>query len=54
MPHVLLDRSFADANIQLEQFAPDPFRSPESIVLCHLLDQRNGLCRHLRLRRLWF
>ncbi len=53
MPHVLLDGAFADTNTQLEQFAPDPFRSPESIVLCHLLDQRNGLCRYLRLRRLW-
>ena len=41
-PHVLLDRSFADTDIQFQSLAPDPFRSPELIVLCHLFDQRNG------------
>jgi hypothetical protein len=33
----------ADAKTQLEQFAPDPFCSPQSIVPCHLLDQGHGL-----------
>jgi hypothetical protein len=36
--HVLLDRSFAHANTQLEQLAPDALSSPEPIVACHLLD----------------
>src|SRR5262249_49432347 len=27
-----------DADTQLEQFASDPLRSPQSIVPCHLLD----------------
>jgi hypothetical protein len=33
--HVLLDRSRADAKPQLEQFAADPFGSPEQILHCH-------------------
>jgi len=49
MPQVLLDRSFANANPQFEQFATNPFCSPESIVPGHLLDQRDGLCCYLRL-----
>jgi hypothetical protein len=28
---------------QLEEFAPDPFCSPQSIVPCHLLNQGDGL-----------
>src|SRR5215470_5049640 len=28
---------------QLEEFAPDPFCSPPSIVPCHLLNQSHGL-----------
>ena len=53
MLHVLLNRAFADADTQFEQFASDPFRSPEPIVPRHLLDQGDSLCCHLRLRRLW-
>jgi hypothetical protein len=40
---MLLDRTFADAKTQLEQFTPDTFSSPQSIVPCHLLDQSHGL-----------
>ena len=36
-------------NIQLEEFSMDTFRSPESIVGRHLLDQGNRLGRKLRL-----
>ncbi len=49
MSHVLLDGSFADAHTQLEQFASDPFRSPEPIVLGHLFDQRDSLWCYLHL-----
>ncbi len=38
MPHVLLNRSFADVNPQLQQLATNPFRSPESVVPCHFLN----------------
>jgi hypothetical protein len=48
MPHVLLDRSLTDVNAQLEQFATNTFRPPQSIVPCHLLDQRHGLSGYLR------
>jgi hypothetical protein len=47
--HVLLDRAFADVKTQLEQFAPDPFRSPQSIIPCHLPDQS-----HCLLGYFWF
>ena len=33
----------ADAKTQLEQFAPDPLRSPQSVVPGHFLDQGHGL-----------
>jgi len=29
LPHVLLDRAFADMQSQLEEFAADPFRSED-------------------------
>jgi len=48
MPHVLLDRSLTDVYAQLEQFATNTFRPPQSIVPCHLLDQRHGLSGYLR------
>jgi len=51
MSHVLLDCPLADAKPQLEQFAADPFGSPEQILRCHFLDQGNGLFRDLRSRR---
>ncbi len=44
-PHVLLNSAFRNVNAQLEQFAPDAFCSPQSVVPCHLLDQGNSLCR---------
>ncbi len=49
LSHVFLDRSFADAKTQLEQFAPDPFRPTQAVVPSHFLDQRYGLCGDL-----WF
>jgi hypothetical protein len=39
----------ADAKTQLEQFAPDPLRSPQSVIPGHFLDQGHGLCGYL-----WF
>ena len=33
----------ADTKAQLEQFSPDPFRSPQSVVPGHFLDQGHGL-----------
>ncbi len=51
VPHVLLDRTFAEVKPQLEEFATDPFRSPQAIVPCHLLDQRHDVCGDLRFGR---
>jgi hypothetical protein len=51
MPLVFLDRSVTDMNTQLEQFATNTFRLPQSIVPCHLLDQRHGLSGYLRFGR---
>ncbi len=39
LPHVFLNSAFAHMKTQLEEFAPDSFCSPESIVPCHLLNQ---------------
>lgn len=39
--HVLLDCSLADPQSQFEEFTPDPFRSPESVVFRHFSDQGN-------------
>jgi len=39
MLHILLDGSFTDANIQLEQLTPNALRTPESIARYHLLNQ---------------
>ena len=49
LPHVLLDRSFAHANIQFEQLASNALSSPEPIVLNHILEQCDRLWRDLRL-----
>ena len=49
LPHVFLNGAFADAKTELEQFAPDPLRTPEPILHCHFLNQRHGLCGYL-----WF
>ena len=43
VPHILLNSSFTDSNIQLEKLAPNALRSPEPIVCCHLLDQADRL-----------
>jgi hypothetical protein len=40
--HVLLDGSLADPQAQFEEFTPDPFCSPESVVFRHFSDQGNG------------
>ena len=52
--HILLNRPFTDANIQLEELATDTLRSPKPVVCCHFLDQRNGLKREPRLLRMRF
>src|SRR5258706_3281587 len=49
--HILLDGSFTDPNIQLEQFTANALRSPHSVVCCHLLDQADCLGRQFRLAR---
>ena len=40
--HVSLDRSFANFDTQLEQFAANAFRTPEAILVCHSSDNVNG------------
>src|SRR5215813_11851308 len=49
--HVLLNSPLAHADAQLEQFAPDAFCSPQSILPCHLFDQGHGLLRDPWLER---
>jgi hypothetical protein len=46
-PHVLLNRSLAHADADLEQLAADALGSPESIPGGHLADQPYGVARHL-------
>ena len=46
-PHVLLDRSLAHADADLEQLAADALGSPETILAGHLPDQPDGVARHL-------
>ena len=48
---ILLDGSFTDANIQLEQLAPNALRTPEPIARYHLLHQADRLRRSFRLAR---
>ncbi len=38
---VLLNRLFAHAQTEFEEFAPDPFSSPHGVFVRHLLDQRH-------------
>ena len=47
--HVSLDRSFADFDAQLEQFAANAFRTPEAILVCHSSDDVNGFLSDARL-----
>ena len=42
---VLLNRLLGDSEAELEQFPADAFGTPEPILLCHLLDQGDGLRR---------
>ncbi len=51
MSHRFLNGPLTHANIQLEQFPTDAFGSPKSVLLCHLLDQGDGLSSHFRLMR---
>ena len=44
-PHVLLDRTFADADAELQEFAADALRTPERIVCGHRLDERDDFRR---------
>src|SRR5215469_4505384 len=41
--HIPLDSSFTHAYIQLKKLTPNALRSPETVVCCHFLDQRNCL-----------
>ena len=41
-------------NIQLEELTSNALSSPESVVRCHLPDQRDGLVREPRLARAGF
>src|SRR5258708_1700883 len=52
--HILLDGPFTHMNIQFEQFTPNAFRSPQSIVRCHRLDQADCFEREPRLSRRHF
>ena len=49
--HVLLNGALADTKAQFQQFTPNPFSTPESIVLRHLPDQGDGFCGDLGLVR---
>ncbi len=50
-PHVLLDRPLAHPYVQLQEFTPDPFSTPQSILRRHLPDQGDGLGGDLGLAR---
>lgn len=47
--HVSLDRSFANFDAQLEQFAANAFRTPKAILVCHYSDDVNGFLSDARL-----
>ncbi len=49
--HVPLDRGLGDADTQLQQLPADALGAPQPIRGGHLLNQRDRLGRHLRLRR---
>ena len=49
--HVLPDCSLADPQAQFEEFTPDPFCSPESVVFRHFSDQGNRFISDLGLAR---
>ena len=46
--HVSLDRSLADFDAQLEQFAANAFRTPQTILVRHLSDKVDGFLRNTR------
>ncbi len=48
--HVPLDRGLGDADIELQQLAPDALGTPQPIGGVHRADQRDRLGRHLRPR----
>ncbi len=41
-PHVLLDGTLAHTDAQFQEFTPNPFSTPQSILRRHLLDQGDG------------
>jgi hypothetical protein len=43
LPHILLDRPLAHPYAQLQEFTPDPFSTPQSILRRYLPDQGDGL-----------
>jgi hypothetical protein len=49
--HILLDGPLADMYAQLEEFAPDAFSTPQTVVSGHGFDQRDGLNSNLGLPR---
>jgi hypothetical protein len=40
VPHVLLDRAFADADAELQELAADPLRALQRVVFGHRLDEQ--------------
>ncbi len=49
--HVCLNGSLADAMAQLQEFSPNPFSAPESVVRRHFSDQGNRFLGDLGLAR---
>ena len=47
MSHILLDRTFRDANPQLEQFSANALGSPQAIVQRHRFNQSDRFSRQL-------
>jgi len=54
LSHVFLNSPFTHSNIQLEELTPNALRPPESVVGCHLPDQRDCLLREPQLARAGF
>ncbi len=51
VPHIFLNGPLAHVNVQFQEFATNPFSTPESILRRHIPDQGNGFRGYLRLMR---
>jgi hypothetical protein len=47
--HIPLDCALRDADAELQQFAANPFRSPEPVLGRHAVDEGDGVWRDTRL-----